>query len=324
MKRLLGKIVLYGFLMALVLEALVRIFHLYFQYPVVTLGQNDVVNYIPGQEGYFVTGNRRMNFAHYRINGSGFNSYHEFRPTQQGFEIALIGDSFIEGLHQNYDNSIGRKIENRLSNKVEVFEYGFSGYDLADELHLIHQLKSDMDRIDLIFIYLKFEDDIKRNTYTVHTRANLENSMSFKIKREVKLLSYLKGIGLLAPLTDLPNRLKGIMGKENQVSSEKERDLGSRDQEYLDNLGTLLETFPIDREKSVFLINRSITSALFIQYCDSLGYKYVDFGKPLENSTENTLIKYDPMKHWNDHGRDIVAKVISDYVDAHALKVPLQ
>lgn len=315
MKKLLGKIIIYGFLMAIVLEVLIRVFHLYFEYPIVTLNENEVVNYVAGQSGSFVVGNRRMNFSNYHINESGFNSFREFVPTEQNFEVALIGDSFIEGLHQDYDNSIGKKIENNLDGKIAVYEYGFSGYDLADQLHLIHQLKNDMELIDMVFIYLKFDEDLKRDHYEVNTRANLENSMLFKIKREVKLLSYLKGIGLIAPLTELPKRLIGAV-KETSKQSPNKADSNIRDKDYIENLNTLLETYPIDKKKSVFLIDKGTTSTCFLKYCDSMGYKYLDFGEELKESNENTVIAYDPMKHWNNHGRDIVAKVIADYLDS--------
>jgi len=317
MKKLLGKIIIYGFLMALVLEILIRVFHLYFEYPIVTLNDNALVNYVPGQSGSFVVGNRRMHFSDYRINQSGFNSFREFTPTAQDFEVALIGDSFIEGLHQDYDNSIGKKIENNLDGKIAVYEYGFSGNDLADQLHLVHQLKEKMKLIDVIYIYLKFDEDLKRKSYTLHTRANLENSLAFKIKREVKLLSYLKGIGLISPLTELPRKLISFKGEAKADTTETEEE--NKDEEYMENLAILLETYPIDKQKSVFLIDRAITSKRFIEYCETHGYNYLDFGKALKKSKKNTIIKYDPVQHWNNHGREIVAKVISDYIDSKNL-----
>lgn len=316
MKKLLGKIIIYGFLMALVLEILVRAFHLYFEYPIVTLNEKEVVNYISGQSGSFVVGNRRMHSSHYHINESGFNSFREFNPSTQNFEAALIGDSFIEGLHQDYDNSIGKKIENNLNGKIAVYEYGFSGNDLADQLHLIHQLKEKMKLIDVIYIYLNFDEDLKRSSYTLHTRANLENSLAFKVKREIKLLSYLKGIGLIAPLTEMPGKLISFV-KGDTTSDEGEAAAEKMDPVYITNLDALLETYPIDKEKTVFLIDKGNTSQTFFKYCDTQGYRYIDFGKPLEQSNRNTVIQYDAMKHWNDYGRDLVAKVISEDVDKY-------
>lgn len=317
MKKFLGKILLYGVLMALVMEVLVRAFQLYFQYPVVTLDENQIVHYIPGQQGIFNTGNRRMNTARYRINQAGFNSFREFEPTRGDFEVALIGDSFIEGLHQDFDNSIGKMIELGLDGRAKVFEYGFSGYDLADQLHLMHQLREEMKRIDLVFIYLNFDDDITRDHYTVNTRASLENNIAFKIKREMKLLSFLNGIGLMAPLLDLPSDIrKALTGeKPDQRYFDPQVQYG----QYIENLDALLRTYPIDRDKSVFLLDESITDGSFMEYCRSNGYSYLDFGRPLRESTENTVLKFDPIKHWNDHGRSIMAEGIIDYMDANGV-----
>ncbi|WP_127138967.1 hypothetical protein [Flagellimonas oceanensis] len=310
MRKLLVKVLVYGLMMALVLEVLIRIFHLYFEYPIVTLNKNEVVNYEPGQSGSFVIGNRRMNFTEYNINNTGFNSFREFLPTSQDFEVALVGDSFIEGLHQDYYNSIGKKIERNLEEKVQVYEYGFSGNDLADQLYLIDQLEKEMELIDAIYLYLKFDEDLARDRYEVNTRANLENSIAFKIKREVKLLSYLKGIGLIAPIAELPGNLKSFI-KGQKPEQTKSVDSGVVDKKYISNLDKLLECYPIDKGKTVFLIDKSITSESFFSYCKAHGYRYVDFGVPLQKSEENTVLKYDPIKHWNNQGREVLARVIS-------------
>ncbi len=317
MKKLLGKIIIYGFLMALVLEVLVRVFHLYFEYPIVTLNEKDVVNYVPGQSGSFVVGNRRMHSSYYHINESGFNSFREFTPSAQNFEVALIGDSFVEGLHQDYNNSIGKKIENNFNGELAVYEYGFSGNDLADQLHLIHQLKEKMKLIDIIYVYLKFDEDLKRSSYTVHTRANLENSFAFKVRREIKLLSYLKGIGLIEPLTKIPSELKRFVKGGLKTANTDLTEGESKDNEYITNLDALLNTYSVDKQKTVFLIHQDNTSQAFLEYCEAKGYRYVDFGKPLEQSDKSTIIKYDVLKHWNDHGRDLVAKVLTEDINKY-------
>lgn len=317
MKKLLTKLFLYGVLIAIAFELIIRLSHLYFEYPVVRLNKNKVVNYIPGQKGAFVLGNRRMNYAKFHINQSGFNSYQEFNPTKEDLEVALIGDSFVEGLHQDFDNSIGKKVENHLNGSVKVFEYGFSGYDLADQLHLMHQYKDQMYLIDVVFIYLNFDEDLRRDHYEIQTRANLENNLAFKVKREIKLLSYLNGIGLIAPITELPKRIKSVLGNKGDASNIKvESESPLLAKEYMDNFSALLEMYPIDKDKCIFLINEPKTDLAFMKYCDTMGYKYLDFGKALQNSEENTVLKYDPMKHWNNHGRDIVAKLIAGRIDS--------
>jgi hypothetical protein len=47
--------------------------------------------------------------SEFHINNSGYNFYRAFTPSKDKVEIALVGDSFVEGFHQNYYNSIGKK-----------------------------------------------------------------------------------------------------------------------------------------------------------------------------------------------------------------------
>jgi len=102
MKKLILKCIAYAVLIVLLLEVYVRVFHLSKDYPVRFVDTKQVEKWRPNQNGYSVTGNRRQNFSKYHINNSGFNSYREFHPTKEKFELALVGDSFIEGFHQNY------------------------------------------------------------------------------------------------------------------------------------------------------------------------------------------------------------------------------
>mgnify|MGYP003478122153 FL=1 len=136
MKKFILKTFIYIFLILVALEITVRVFHLYTEDPPRYIDKYGVEKRVPGSKGYAVTGNRNQDVAEYHINNAGFNSYRDYLPSDGKFEIALIGDSFIEGFHQNYYQSIGKKIENKLKG-IEVYEYGYAGYDLANQLQLI-------------------------------------------------------------------------------------------------------------------------------------------------------------------------------------------
>ena len=82
------------------LEGIVRVFHLYNDVPLrLFIDEYDIQKTVPSQTGFSVTGNRRQNFAEFRINKSGYNSYREFIPSKDSIEVAIIGDSFIEGFN---------------------------------------------------------------------------------------------------------------------------------------------------------------------------------------------------------------------------------
>ncbi|GGZ70494.1 hypothetical protein [Algibacter mikhailovii] len=307
MKKLFIKSALYIILIIFTLEILVRVFHLYNETPTRYIDDFGVEKSLPNQNGYAVTGNRRQNFSQYHINKFGFNSYREFRPTKEKVEIAIIGDSFIEGMHQDFYNSTGKKLEEKLDN-VEVYEYGYAGYDLANQLDLMSKYKEDFELIDHIVIYLKYENDLKNSSYTPNTeRIALLSSPIFKIRNEFKLLSYASAIGVLDPIKDF---VINIMKKKDAKKSLKEIEETkiSNDLLYLENFKKLVATYGFDKQKVYFLLNTSKTSPIFLDYCESHGFQIFDFAEAFENSKKSPTLIYD--KHWNNHGRELIAEVI--------------
>tara|TARA_R110002049_G_scaffold253508_3_gene428875 strand:- start:1673 stop:2668 length:996 start_codon:yes stop_codon:yes gene_type:complete len=314
MKLLFLKTLLYAVLILVCLELIVRIFHLYEEQPVFIINDKNVKTYAPNQNGFSVTGNRKMNFTHYHINKSGFNSYREFTPSKDKIDVALIGDSFIEGLHQNYYNSIGKKIENKLNDGVEVFEYGHSGYDFADALHLINAYKDKFQQIDEIIIYMKFENDLQRDSYKPDQYwIDSQYFLFSRIKKKIKLLSYLDGIGALEPFRNLKTKLFSL-GKRsnNKTTIIKSDENTARDLKYLENFKKLIQTYGFNKNKTAILLDSNKTSQLFLDYSNSQGYTVIDFSDIIAQSKTPTTLIYD--MHWNNHGRNIIATVIGNYI----------
>src|SRR5690606_17723025 len=277
MKKLLKKMVLYTVLILISLEVLVRVFHLTKDYPNRYVDEHGVEKWLPNQNGYSVTGNRRQNFSEYRINSFGYNSYREFKPSKDKVEIALVGDSLIAGFHQNYYNSIGRKIENRLDG-VEVYEYGYAGYDFADQIHLINKYKEQFDLIDFVILGLKFENDLKRNKYTIlEERMKLESPL-YKTMRQSKLLVYLQTIGLLeTPRMLLSKVINLVLGSGKNNEAVKEVNVEDENNKYIANFISLINTYGFDKNRFVFLLNEEKTPDMFLDYLNYNGYKYLDF-----------------------------------------------
>lgn len=310
MKKLVIKLGVYSFLILISLEILVRIFYLGEDKPSRFVDEKRVEKWVPNQEGYNVTGNRNQNFIRYNINSSGFNSYQEFEPTKDGVEVALVGDSFIEGFHQPYRISIGRKVEQKLNDEIKVFEYGYSGYDMADQLHLINAYKEDFDLIDRIYIKMKFYNDLERGEYFVQkSRLNLESPVN-KLLKKSKLLIYFSEIGVLDPVRNLAGDVMALVkGGATQVKSEElPKEITEKEKIYLANFKNLVSLYGYDKEKTVLLMDESNTAKLFLDYLDDNDFKHIDFGEKINNSKRKTTLVYD--MHWNNHGRTIVADII--------------
>ncbi|MCF7560810.1 hypothetical protein L3X39_09180 [Sabulilitoribacter multivorans] len=313
MKKLFFKSCLYVVLILITLEIIVRIFHLSKDNPSRFVDEFNVEKWVPNQEGYSVTGNRRQNFSKFYINNSGYNSYREFAPTLNKKELALVGDSFIEGFHQNYYNSIGKKIENKLQD-FEVYEYGYAGYDFADQLHLIHAYKETFDKIDYVVLGLKFENDLMRSEYNVVTdRMHLESPL-YRNARKIKLLVYTQNIGVLEPLWKLAGRIASI-GKKANSNEEKEvteAEIQYQQNIYVDNFKSLIDKYGFDKTRFILLLNVDVTPQHFLDYLNKNNFEYIDFGNALKQSKKPTTLIYD--RHWNNHGREIIANLIAEHI----------
>lgn len=298
--------------MLLCLELLVRIFHLAKDTPTRYVDDYQVEKWEPNQNGFAVTGNRRQNFSEYRINSSGFNSYREFKSTKENFEIALVGDSFIEGFHQNYYNSIGKKIEKKLDT-VSVYEYGYAGYDLADQLHLIHQYKEQFKNVDKVILGLKYENDLFRSKYQIEKSRLALNTPLNRMLKKSKLLVYTKSIGALNPLLNFINNIKNFRKAKTTIiktATTIDVEVTAR----IANLNALIGLYGFNKTKYYFLLDETITPKLFLNYLDQNGYKYISIGHKLQQSTKNTTLIYD--MHWNNLGREIIANEIVSYLNA--------
>ncbi|MBO0330198.1 hypothetical protein [[Muricauda] lutisoli] len=322
MKKFLIKTALYTVLILIALELLVRALHLYTEDPPRFIDKYGVEKRVPDHNGYAVTGNRNQNFSEFNINDFGFNSSREFNPTKEKFEIALIGDSFIEGFHQDYYNSTGKKIENALVDTVEVYEYGYAGYDLANQMHLIHAYQDHFELIDEIIIYLNYESDLNRGVYEPNKqRIAMLRSTVFKIRDNIKLLAYGSKIGIVDPIKNLITG-KAFQDTEQGYETNKIEIPERKEEEYLENFKSLISLYGFDKCKTTILLDSRKTSESFLEYCDGNNIKYLDFAPTFESSKKPVTLIYD--HHWNNHGRELIATVISDYMKSHKVSQDCQ
>lgn len=322
MMQIVKKITLYVFLILVSLELIVRSFHLHNERPVRFLDDKNVEKWEPNQSGFSVTGNRKQNVGKYRINSFGFNSVHEnYEPSKDSNEIALVGDSFIEGFHEDYTNSLGQQIERGLP-QTTVLNFGYSGYNLADQCHLIHAYTDLFKDIDHTFIYFRFSDDLNSDDYKPSSRLDLDTPLN-RLAKEIKLVVYLKDIGALQPLMQIPGRLQSFIStaivnvkskrREEKVQEEKI----TLDKIRLNNFKKLMGTYPLAKEKFTFLLDRSTCSEQFLAYLETNNFKTLDLHVAHRDSKNPTTLIYD--QHWSKHGRNLVADLILKYLEQNRI-----
>ena len=156
MKHFVTYILCLVLLFMVMLEATTRLFHLSSDViPEANIGNNKL--YLPHSEGIWIKGGRREITSHYKINAQGFNSLKDYnsRPDDK-LNIAIIGDSYIEGFHVDVENSIGRQLEQLTQQTVEVHEYGKSSGNIVDYVQLFKQYTAQ--KYDYTFILLTDPD----------------------------------------------------------------------------------------------------------------------------------------------------------------------
>ena len=306
MKKLLYKIAIHGLFIFIILECMVRVFHFHANPPQQYIDDYGVRKLVPLQEGYNVTGNRRQHVTRYQVNNIGFNSIQTDFPKEDNYNVELIGDSYIEGLHQPNHNSIGVMLASKLDS-LKVYEYGVSGYDMADQLHFVQAYNKELQHIDEIILYMKFENDFERSAYEP---LLISESKLDKLRNHSKLLTYLRQLGILNSLKSfLTTNTKKLLFK-NEI--QQENSIAVDDPKFslqrIANFKKLMKTYNFQKNKMTLLLDSRFTNTMFLDFCKENNIKIIDFKQPFQSAEKETSLVYDA--HWNSYGRELIADTI--------------
>lgn len=262
----------------------------------------------PGAEGYWVRGGLAEIDSYFSINNKGFNSMKDYELlNNENINVAIIGDSYIEGFHVDVNLSIGRQLEKIIGSAIVVHEYGIAGANVADYNLVCKDYIKDKN-YDYVFIYITDEDlkkakpsfmrtDIKKNI------GNKEDKISITsfLYNNVYTYSYLNiNHGLQKNFVSLikngPESIAKIHNKDKivlQISKE----------EYLNEINkTSISDIPND---VVFVYEEGKLDTRFINYFDYEFLNIKHIKKPYDFGFD---------KHWNTNGRYNFAKTIAEYI----------
>ena len=268
------------------LELIIRVFHLYNDVPLRQTDRFGIEKWQSFQTGNYYTGVKKEVVSEYRINNFGYNSVldYEFKPSDKT-KIGLFGDSYIEGFNVNVQQSIGVKIMDSLP--MEVYEFGYSGYDLVDILYLVQCYQDSFEQLDRYYISIN-SSDFNRSVFQPTSNSLRQNKYLSFVYRNIKLLMFIKRQGFL---------------KRKKIKSKSTNEVRTAYQ--FDNFKSINQNFNIDYDKVVFIYDSQNLDADLCNYLE-LNYSCIDFGKT--NKQEDMSFGFD--KHWNDYGRSVIANLI--------------
>ncbi len=121
-------------------------------------------HFVPNQTGTYIRGESQQVKGRFRINAQGWNSPHDYEEIKPPgtYRIAVIGDSFVEALQVDYDQSFPYRMEKTLNenssgNKFQVYSFGHSGANLVQNLEVFREVNRKY-KPDLAIIILIHND----------------------------------------------------------------------------------------------------------------------------------------------------------------------
>lgn len=125
----------------------------------------------PGARGWF----RKEGTTYVRINDAGLRDREHAKAKQPGvLRVAVLGDSFAEAMQVEQDRTFWSVLERRLNacakQKVEVLNFGVSGYGTAQELIQLHRDVWQYDP-DIILLAFFTGNDVRNNQRELNGNA---------------------------------------------------------------------------------------------------------------------------------------------------------
>jgi hypothetical protein len=263
-------------------------------------------NYVfePGKSGFWVRGGLKEINSYYAINKQGFNSIVDYTDLDnKNLNIALIGDSYIQGFHTDANYSIGRQLEDMLGPNVVVYEFGRAGGNIVD-YGLVYEEYVKNKKYDFIFI-LATDKDLALEKASFMGKGNRVpgKDLTRKIYDNVHLLRYLNinhglGVHFNKLINNGPDSIDRI--HNNNLSSDiitKESYLNSVNEDALKLLP----------EDVIFLYEGGRLDDVFIENFDFKFKKVIHSKTPKDHGLD---------AHWNINGRYNCAKSMAEYIQS--------
>ena len=181
----------------------------------------------PNIEGWY----RKEGVSYVRINSDGLRDReHSKSKPPDTIRVAVVGDSYSEAMHVDMDQTFWKVAEQNLQNcpdlggkKIEVINFGVSGYGTAQEFLMLHQRVWQYSP-DVVLLAVTTNNDVTDNSralrktndipYFVYTDGRLTLDDSFKetktyqVRQSVpnRLVSWIQDHSRLIQLINSANR----------------------------------------------------------------------------------------------------------------------
>ena len=281
----------------------------------------------------------------WRVNNHGWLSPVDYFEKKKMPRIAVIGDSYIEALSVNIDESYMAILRGEIGNDFEIYSFGVSGAPLSQYLHMSRYAGKLFDPDILIFnvVHNDFAESLyAHNPRGVHwlrllvedggiqevpPRPNKTFSQYDPIKKLLRNSALVRYFVLNLRVKE---SLANLFAKETTYSANIDiRDLDENAKEIELAMDFIFERikgehvnrriiFVMDADRESVYQNvhpeKGITflHTLMEKLCLKFGFEFLDLSVPMREEYRQTMKKYNSEidGHWDAYGHEFVSRQI--------------
>jgi hypothetical protein len=286
---------------------------------------------VPNGEGVYVRLKDSINVP-FRYNRLGFRDEEIPPASQRGFQVVMLGDSFVESLEVVYERTFQELVENALQERMDsssLVNISSQGYSTAQEILAYRKFRGLLDP-DLVLLAFytgnDFDDNLRESFASMNGDGALVFNVSHASEIEQCYLSFKRWLyehsHLVYFAKNAVENLSGARLAENVKSGKSATAEYSRRMTkiLLLEAGELTAAEGIPFGVVVFPSRKEIQSgdvaptAFVSSVCEEAGIPYVRLDNLLEPSD---YFAYD--EHLNESGHRIVAAEIIRFIDSFSI-----
>lgn len=329
------------FLCLVLIECTFTFFNISAERPVTNfIVSHNVLNFVPNQKGINTIGTIGQEKFEWSINNYGWNSNIDYKKSKQKKRVAVIGDSYIEALQVNIENSYPNLLNKNLNEEFEFYSFGYSGSPLSQyynvskyvndlfdpDIVIFNMVENDYD--ESVFNFFKIKKYFMQTTFE-NDSLIIKSPTPYNPKRFELLKKILKKSSIIRYInynTNIRNYFTNLFQSDNESPNHKLdriKMINKSNNLIIDSI--LNENY---NKKIVFVVDGDRQSIYgqrtnkgynlnekFITILKNRNLSYIDLDKIFRDNYLKDSIKFNSELdyHWNSYGHKIIADTLEKY-----------
>jgi len=288
------------------------------------------------REGIYTDGNLAQIKADWHINNMGWNSEYDYTTDNIKPVIAVIGSSYIEAFQVDYNKNIVANLQNKLGDKYNCYNFGYSGSKLSQYLHVSRYIRKtfkpkmliinivDGDIIGSISTLAQQPQNMLFfiETPSAYIEAPVTTYIPSSIKRFFRKFALVRYITLnkQQAFSDykLPGDVSLAPAEANKIYSVTNYAFGKIRQENLDTDILIVIDAPREEIYQGNILKKSLeTRNIVTSISNKYGFQLLDLTGPMTDLYAKNQLKFnfENNYHWNEYGHKIVSAQICKKIE---------